>query len=177
MTQTRAPGQKAAAQRPPSRQPSGSVTLTGRGAVLALLAASFLGLLIAAWTGWRLFADVMFVTACGVVTCYTRFSGLRAVVVCPPLAFLAGSILAQVLTAADTFSAAEGILVTLGSSALWLFTGTALVVVIALGRGYRPEVPAIPLLSRLRLSRVHETLKDVYESVRGSDGSGRSWRR
>ena len=177
MTQTQAPRQKAAAQRPPSPQPSGSITLTGRGAVLALLAASFLALLIAAWTGWSLFADVMFVTACGVVTCYTRFSGLRAVVVCPPLAFLAGSVLAQVLTAADTFSAAAGILVTLGSSALWLFTGTALVVVIALGRGYRPEVPAIPLLSRLRLSRVHETLKDVYESARRGDGSGRSWRR
>lgn len=177
MTQTQAPGQQTRAQGPLRRRASGSITLTGRGAVVALFATCFLSLLIAAWTGWRLFADVMFVTACGVVTCYTRFSGLRAVVVCPPLAFLAGSILAQVLTAADTFSAAEGILVTLGSSALWLFTGTALVVVIALGRGYRPEVPAIPLLSRLRLSRVHETLKDVYESVRGSDGSGRSWRR
>ncbi len=47
--------------------------------------------------------------------------------------------LAQVLTAADGFSAAEGILVTLGSSALWLFTGTALTVVVALGRGYRPH--------------------------------------
>ena len=81
----------------------------------------------------------MFVMTCGVVTCYTRVSGLRAVVVCPPLAFFAGTVLAQVLTAPDTFSAAEGILVTLGSSALWLFTGTALVVAIALGRGYRPE--------------------------------------
>ncbi len=121
-----------------------------------MFAASFLSLLVAAWTGWSAFADVMFVMTCGVVTCYTRVSGLRAVVVCPPLAFFAGSVLAQALTAADTFSALEGILVTLGSSALWLFTGTALVVAIALGRGHRPKVPAIPQLSNLR-----EALRDV----------------
>ncbi len=137
--------------------------------MIALFAASFLSLLIAAWTGWSLFADVMFVTACGVVTCYTRFSGLRAVVVCPPLAFFAGSVLAQVLTAPDTFSAAAGMLVTLGTSVLWLFTGTALVVAIALGRGYRPEVPATPRLSRLR-----EALRDVAQSARAA---GRSRRR
>jgi hypothetical protein len=166
MTQTQAPGQKAGTQRP---QPSRSITLTGRGAVVTLSAASFLSLLIAAWTGWSLFADVMFVTACGVVTCYTRFSGLRPVVVCPPLAFFAGSVLAQVLTAPDAFSAAAGILVTLGSSALWLFTGTALVMAIALGRGYRPEMPAISLLSHLR-----EALKDAWPSGRGT---GRSWQR
>ncbi len=138
---------------------SRSIKLTGRGAVAALFAASFLGLLIAAWTGWSTFADVMFIMTCGVVTCYTRVSGLRAVVVCPPLAFFTGSVLAQVLTAPDTFSAAAGILVTLGSSALWLFTGTALVVVIALGRGYRPEVRAIPLLSKL-----HGALWDVWSA-------------
>jgi len=115
-----------------------------------MLAACFLSLLIAAWTGWSVFADVMFVMTCGVVTCYTRVSGLRAVVVCPPLAFFAGTLLAQLITAPDTFSAAEGILITLGSSALWLLTGTALVVAIALGRGYRPGRPAIPQFSNLR---------------------------
>ncbi len=157
MTQTRAPGRKTGTQLRSRLQPLGSITLTGRGAVLVLFAACFLSLLVAAWTGWSAFADVMFVMTCGVVTCYTRVSGLRAVVVCPPLAFFAGSVLAQALTAADTFSALEGILVTLGSSALWLFTGTALVVAIALGRGYRPKVPAIPQLSNLR-----EALRDVW---------------
>ena len=135
--------------------------LTGRGAVVTLFAACFLSLLITAWTGWSAFADVMFVMTCGVVACYTRVSGLRAVVVCPPLAFFTGSVLAQVLTAPDTFSAATGILVTLGTSALWLFTGTALVIAIALGRGYRPEVRAIPLLSKL-----HGAVWDLW-SARG----------
>jgi Domain of unknown function (DUF6542) len=148
MTQTRAPGRQAGGTpRPRSR---GSVTLTGRGAVVALFAVCFLGLLIAAWTGWSALADVMFVTTCGVVACYTRVSGLRWVVVCPPLAFLGGSVLAQVLTAPDGFSAAEGILVTLGSSTLWLFTGTALTVAISVGRGWRPERLAIGALGKLR---------------------------
>jgi hypothetical protein len=155
MTQTQAPGRKARVQGPPRRTRSGSITLTGRGAALALFAACFLSLLIAAWTGWDLLADAMFVMTCGLVTCYTRASGLRGLMVCPPLAFLAGSVLAQVITAADAFAAATGILVTLGSSAPWLFTGTALTMAIALGRGWRPEL-ASGMLANLRA-----TLRDI----------------
>ncbi len=155
MTQTRAPGRKARAQGPPRRTRSGSITLTGRGAAVALFAACFLGLLIAAWTGWDLLADAVFVMTCGLVTCYTRVSGLRGVVVCPPLAFLTGSVLAQLIIAADAFSAATGILVTLGTSAPWLFTGTGLTVAIALGRGWRPEL-ATGVLGNLRAA-----LRDV----------------
>src|SRR6266700_4927025 len=117
MTQTRAPGQKARTQGPPRRRASGSITLTGRGAVVALFATCLLGLLITAWTGWSSVADVMFVMTCGLVACYTRVSGLSAVVVCPPLAFFAGTVLAQIITGPDTFSATEGILGTRGSSA------------------------------------------------------------
>jgi hypothetical protein len=149
MTQTRTPGYTAQAQGPPRRARSGSITLTGRGAAVALFAACFLGLLIAAWTGWDLLADVMFVMTSGLVACYTRVSGLRGVVVCPPLAFLAGSVLAQLITAADAFAAATGILVTLGTSAPWLFTGTGLTMAIALGRGWRPEL-AMAMLANLR---------------------------
>ena len=167
MTQTQAPGRKkTGTQRPPRLQLPGSLRLTGLGAVVALFAASFLSLLFAAWTGWSAFADVVFVMTCGVVTCYTRVSGLRAVVVCPPLAFFAGTVLAQLITASDTFSAAAGILVTLGGSALWLFTGAALVVAIALVRGYRPKGPAIPPLINLR-----EALRDVWSA------HGAGWRR
>jgi hypothetical protein len=143
MTQTRAPGRKAETQAPSARPRSGSVTLTGRGAAVALFVACFLGLLIAAWTGWDLLADALFVMTCGLVACYTRASGLHGVLVCPPLAFLAGSLLAQLLTAPDAFSVATGILITLGISAPWLFTGTGLTVVIALGRGWRPDLPGL----------------------------------
>ena len=143
MTQARVAGRNARTQGPTRRTRSGSITLTGRGAAVALFAACFLSLLIAAWTGWDLLADALFVMTCGLVTCYTRASGLRGLVVCPPLAFLAGSVLAQAITAADAFSAAAGILVTLGISAPWLFTGTGLTVVIALGRGWRPELASL----------------------------------
>ena len=148
MTQTQAPGRTAGTQGASPR--SGSIALTGRGAVVALFAACFCSLLIAAWTGWDLFADVMFVMACGLVTCYTRVGGLRKVGVCPPLAFLAGSVLAQLLTAPDAFSVATGILITLAISAPWLFTGTGLTLVIALGRGWRPDLPGLSRWVRRR---------------------------
>ena len=140
MTQTRTPARPAGTRRPPRLEPSGSVKLTGRGAVIGLFAASLLGLLLAAWTGWTAVADAIFIISCGVVAYYTRAKGLRVVVVSPPLAFLAGSVCAQLITAPDSFSAAEGILVTLGTATPWLFIGTALTGAIALGRGYRPEV-------------------------------------
>jgi hypothetical protein len=156
MTQTRAPSRGTGTQGPSPRPRSGSITLTGRGAVVALFTVCFLGLLIAAWTGWGLFADVVFVMISGLVACYTRASGLRGLVVCPPLAFFAGSVLAQLLTAPDAFSVVTGILITLGISAPWLFTGTGLTVVIALGRGWRPERPAFGAFGDL-----HRALRDL----------------
>jgi hypothetical protein len=128
--------------RPPRRlEPRGSVRLTGRGAIVALFLLCFLSLL----TGWSVLAYAAFVFGCGGVTYYTKFDGLRTVVVCPPLIFLAGCLCAEAVSASGKFAFAEGVAVTLGTSAPWLFTGTALTVVIALGRGYRP---AIPLLTR-----------------------------
>jgi hypothetical protein len=154
MTQTRMPGQKARTQGP-LRRPAGglraSVRLTGRGGVVALFAACFLSLLLAAWTGWAMLADVVLIMTCGLVACYTRPAGLRSVVVCPPLAFCAGSILAQLITAPDTFSALAGVLITLGTSTLWLFSGTVLTMAIALGRGWRPELLAT-MLGNLRVA-------------------------
>ena len=149
MTQTRTPARPTGSRRPPRLEPSGSVKLTGRGAIIGLFTASLLGLLVAAWTGWSAVADAIFVMSCGVVAYYTRVKGLSAVIVCPPLTFLAGVVCAQLITAPDTFSAAEGILVTLGTSAPWLFIGTALTIAIAFGRGYRPTMPQSATMRRL----------------------------
>jgi hypothetical protein len=158
MTQTRTPSGRAGAQtgrtgtRPPPRrlEPRGSVRLTGRGAILALFGVCFLSLLLAAWTGWSAVADAAFVMVCGTVAYYTRPNELRKIVVSPPLAFFAGCGLAQLVTAAGGFATAEGILVTLGEAAPWLFTGTALTIVIALVRGYRPRLPGFAALVELR---------------------------
>ena len=151
MTQIRTPGQRARTPGPPARTSGGPVRLTGRGGGMTLFAASFLSLLFAAWTGWAVVADVVFVMTCGLVSCYTKPAGLRSLVVCPPLAFCAGSVLAQLIMAADTFSALTGILVMLGGSALWLFTGTGLTMAIAFGRGWRPGLPG-RLLGNLRVA-------------------------
>jgi hypothetical protein len=59
------------------------------------------------------------------------------VVVCPPLVFFAACLCCQALLAGSGFAFLEGVLVTLGLAAPWLFTGTALAIVIALGRGLR----------------------------------------
>ena len=122
----------------PRLEPKSSVRLTGRGAVALLFALCFGTQLIAAWTGWGTLAGAAFVCCCGAVTYYTRTDGLRPVVVAPPLLFFAGSACAQLITAPGTFLAAEGTLVALGTSAAWLFTGTALTAVVGIGRGYRP---------------------------------------
>jgi len=144
-TQARTPPRNRQDHEPaPRLEPRASVRLTGRGAITALFALCFGTQLIAGWTGWGTLAGAAFVCGCGAVTYYTRTSGLRAVVVAPPLLFFAGSACAQLLTAPGTFLAAEGILVTLGTSAPWLFTGTALTVVVAIGRGYRPRMPRRP---------------------------------
>jgi uncharacterized protein DUF6542 len=122
----------------PRLEPRSSVRLTGRGAVAAMFVFCFFTQLIADWAGWGTLAGAAFVCGCGAVTYYTRTSGLRGVVVAPPLVFFAGSVCAELLTAPGTFLAATGILVTLGTSAPWLFTATGLTVVVAIGRGYRP---------------------------------------
>ena len=141
MTQTRAPAPAKTAQRPPRLEPAATFRFTGRGAIVALFAFCFVTQLFGDWTGWGTLAGAAFVCGCGVITYYTRTSGLRIVVVSPPLLFLAGSVGAEILTAPSTFLVLEGILVTLGTLALWLFTGTALTIVIAFGRGYRPRFP------------------------------------
>ena len=72
--------------------------LTGRGAIAALFALCFLTQLVADWAGLGTLAGAAFVCGCGVVTYYTKTSGLRMVVVTPPLVFLAGCALAETLT-------------------------------------------------------------------------------
>jgi hypothetical protein len=146
------PPPRLSAARPPRLEPAGSFRLTGPGAILALFGFCFAIMLIAAWTGWGAPAGAAFVCGCGVITYYTRASGLRAVVVCPPPLFLAGTVGAELITAPSTFLAAEETLVTLGTLAAWLFTGTALTIVIAFGRGYRPVKPGtsrLPWMNRL----------------------------
>src|SRR5579862_8139405 len=102
----RTPGQPAPGPPPRRLEPKGVFRLTGRGAIVALFLLCFLSLL----TGWSVLADLAFVCGCGVVTYYTKFAGLRNVVVSPPLVFLAGCIFAKAVTSSGRFAIAEAIL-------------------------------------------------------------------
>jgi hypothetical protein len=115
--------------------------MTGRGAILAMLALFFVGTLAAAWLHLALLTGLSFVAGCALAARYTRRDGLLAVVVTPPVLFLIALTGNEVLTShADTVkhtltSAAEGVILTLAAAAPWLFSGVIIGLAIALFRG------------------------------------------
>ena len=128
------------AQRPvPRAAARADIRLTARGAVLGLFVACFVTLLLSAWTGWSALADLAFVGGCAAGAWYTKRGALLAVVVSPPLIFFIACLLVELLTSSGTIYTLEGIFVTLGTSAPWLFLGTALTLGIALFRGLPGE--------------------------------------
>jgi hypothetical protein len=113
--------------------------LTGRGAVVAMLAVFALGLLAASWLGWAVLAGVSFVGGSAAAAFYARRDDLLLVMIAPPLLFgiaLVG-VKAGTATGDIALSTAEGMAVTLAGTAPWLFAGTALNLVIAWARGAR----------------------------------------
>jgi hypothetical protein len=135
------PGRRAVRTAAPPRVPQqGRVRLTARGALVGLFAACFLTQLLADWTGWSAVADLAFVGGCGAAAWYTKRGALLAVAVSPPLIFLIACVCAEWLTASGTFSTLEGIFVTLGTSAPWLFLGTGLSLVVTVCRGLPREI-------------------------------------
>jgi hypothetical protein len=111
------------------------IRLTGRGAILCLFVLCFVGILVSGWLGTGIVADALFVAGCGAMAWYAKPSDLLTVAVAPPLAFFFGCVLAKLASSSGGTSAAEGTLVTLATSAPWLFIGTALTIVIGLRRG------------------------------------------
>lgn len=112
-----------------------TIRLTGRGAILGLFVLCFFSILISGWLGTGILADLLFLLGCGAMAWYTKPSDLLSVSVSPPLAFFFACVLAKLASSSGGTSAAEGTLVTLATSAPWLFAGTALTIVIALRRG------------------------------------------
>jgi uncharacterized protein DUF6542 len=114
------------------------VVLTGRGALLAMPVAFFLGLLASGWLGWGWLSGVVFVAGSAGAARYTRRSDLLAVAVSPPLLFMCALLVAKVLTTSGSLgSVAGGILLMLAGIAPWLFAGTVATLVIAWLRGLR----------------------------------------
>lgn len=127
----------------PVSGPPRPASLTARGAIFAVFAASFLGLLVASWLNWGALGDAVFFTATGLAAFYVRRGRLLPVVVSPPVLFALACVLVKTMTSSGTTSALAGTMVTLANSAPWLFAGTALTLAIALGRGLGGELSAL----------------------------------
>ena len=130
-----------------------SIRLTGRGAVLGMLAMFAVGLLGASWLGWAVLVGASFVAGSAAAALYVRPRDLLTVTITPPLLFGVALVGVKAVTATGSMalSTAEGVAVTLAGTAPWLFAGTALSLVIAWSRGLSERVSE--LREELRPSR------------------------
>jgi hypothetical protein len=113
--------------------------LTGRGAVMVMLAVFALGLLVASWLGWPVLAGASFVIGSVAAVLYVRPGDLLMVTIAPPLLFGIALVVVKAATATGSvaLSVAEGIAITMAEVAPWLFAGVVLTLVIAWARGLR----------------------------------------
>jgi len=113
------------------------IRLTGRGAVMGMLAVFALGLLVASWMGWPVLAGASFVIGSAAAVLYVRPGDLLMVTVAPPLLFGVALVVVKAATATGSvaLSVAEGTAITMAEVAPWLFAGMVLTLVIAWARG------------------------------------------
>jgi hypothetical protein len=115
------------------------IRLTGRGAVMGMLAVFALGLLVASWMGWPVLAGASFVIGSVAAVLYARPGDLLMVSIVPPLLFGIALVVVKAATATGSvaLSVAEGTAITMAEVAPWLFAGMVLTLVIAWARGLR----------------------------------------
>jgi hypothetical protein len=116
---------------------SSRILLTGRGAVMVMLAVFALGLLGASWTPWPVLAGAFFVIGSVAAVVYVRPGDLLMVTIVPPLLFGIALLGVKAATATGNvvLSIAEGAAITMAEVAPWLFAGMVLTLVIAWARG------------------------------------------
>jgi hypothetical protein len=122
--------------RPPGRARSRS-RLTGRGAVLVMLAVFLFINLIAAGVHSTWLNGFGYAAGCVLAVTYARRDALLVVVTTPPALFLIALVAAKLMTTGGNtvVAAAEGTLLTLAALAPWLFGVTIACVVAATVRG------------------------------------------
>jgi hypothetical protein len=120
--------------------------MTGRGAIMAMFAVFFVGTAAADWLHLGVLVGLGLVSGCVLAVRYAKPSALLAVVITPPMIFLAAVICAEILTSSSAnghsglLSAAAGTVLTLAAAAPWLFGGQALALLVALFRGLPQSV-------------------------------------
>jgi hypothetical protein len=118
---------------------SSRILLTGRGAVMVMLAVFAVGLLGASWTPWPVLAGAFFLIGSVAAVVYVRPSDLLMVTIVPPLLFGIALLGVKAATASGNvvLSIAEGVAITMAEVAPWLFAGMVLTLGIAWARGLR----------------------------------------
>jgi hypothetical protein len=116
---------------------SSRILLTGRGAVMVMLAVFAVGLIGASLTPWPVLAGAFFVIGSVAAVIYVRPGDLLMVTIVPPLLFGIALLAVKAATASGNvvLSIAEGIAITMAEVAPWVFAGMALTLVIAWARG------------------------------------------
>jgi hypothetical protein len=122
-----------------TRPHNSRIVLTGRGAVMVMLAVFALGLLGASWTPWPVLAGAFFLIGSMAAVIYVRPGDLLMVTIVPPLLFGIALLGVKAATATGNvvLSIAEGTAITMAEVAPWLFAGVVLTLVIAWARGLR----------------------------------------
>jgi hypothetical protein len=118
---------------------SSRILLTGRGAVMFMLAVFALGLLGASWTPWPVLAGAFFLIGSVAAVVYVSPGDLLMVTIVPPLLFGIALMAVKAATASGNvvLSIAEGTAITMAEVAPWLFAGMVLTLIIAWARGLR----------------------------------------
>lgn len=116
--------------------------LTGRGAVVVILAASLAGTYVAEEFHTNSAAGIAYVAACAIAALYVKPGYLLVPLVAPPLLFAVAVICVKAATAGGSLltATAEGTLLLLGASAPWLFGGTLLALIITVFRGLGRDI-------------------------------------
>lgn len=115
--------------------------MTMRGAALLMFAACLTGNLAIDWFQLGALGGACCVLGCAAAACYVRQQSLLVLTVCPPVVFVAAVVCAEGMTAqgatvkAMAESVGAGTVLTLASTAPWLFGGTLLVIAVATARG------------------------------------------
>ncbi|WP_345458100.1 DUF6542 domain-containing protein [Actinoallomurus oryzae] len=122
------------------RPPSGpAITLTGRGGIVVVFAATLLGAVFGGLLGLHGAQGFLFVLGCLLAVLTTRRTDLLVLVVSPPLIFFFVSLLGAAVGSFGERSFVVSMLLTLittlTSNVPWLFVGALLVVLIAVPRG------------------------------------------
>ncbi|GAA3442205.1 DUF6542 domain-containing protein [Planomonospora venezuelensis] len=121
------------------RNRASGIRLTARGAVAFVLAVTLTGSLLHALLGLPAAVGLAFVAGCAGAVLLVNPRDLLSLVVSPPLIFFSAALVAEALRALSAPSPVQafglGMFTALSGGAPWLFTGSALVLVVAWRRG------------------------------------------